>query len=797
MMRPHTSYLIGATPRTGSYLLCEVLRNTGLVGRPTEYVSQSFEGYWSRRWGTSTYGEYLDKVIETGTTPNGVFGLKTHLYQFNYFVGKLRQIPEYRELGLPDLLSTIFPNLHYIWLTRRDKVRQAVSFLRARQSNIWSQTDEPLAPVGKPTLKEPRFDFGALDYIVQKMEEDEASWQSYFNAWKVQPLVVVYEELVQAYEEIARRILEHLKIPTPPDLVFAEPHMKKQADALSEKWVERYQKLKRAQAQKTLAAFQGIHRGETIVVCGCGESLNDFTLPERSITIGVNDVGRRFQPNYLVVLDPREKLKDYRFHYVETSQADFLFASCELGVQHPNIVKFALRQKKDPDFSDSNGLQYTARPYYSPYFALCLAMQMGASRIGLIGVDFADNHFFGPTGPYPGARHLPEVERQFRHLNDVLIARGVKVFNLSSRSRITAFPKMLQEDFKALAGSALAVGDARAPLRIICYVKKPLDSVTTILARCINARTPHYARCLCGQNGESRAVFEEDINWAKSPRTAEAELAKADVVIVDTGIVEPDHHPLLTGKAIITLVHGCSGQVARTFVERGFPGALMGHCPAMLAEFKGWSVVPPPVPLWERAYQPGEKESTLTICYTRPNQSDRHRREHGLDGYSEEGDPTLRILERLARKYPIRVEVVADDHLSQGEGLGRRAHIVMDDCVTGGYHRTSLEGLAVGSAVVNGVGRRAEVLEAFRYCAGGESSKPFVYANLDVLEGVLASLIRRGSASLAQEGMWNRQWMEEHWDFAWQWEQFWLPLISSAMRHARSSSPIQVLPTHG
>jgi hypothetical protein len=54
----------------------------------------------------------------------------------------------------------------------------------------------------------------------------------------------------------------------------------------------------------TLAGFRNRHRGRTIVVCGCGPSLNDFTEPDRFITIGVNDVGRLFDPTYLVVVDP-------------------------------------------------------------------------------------------------------------------------------------------------------------------------------------------------------------------------------------------------------------------------------------------------------------------------------------------------------------------------------------------------------------------------------------------------------------------------------------------------------------
>src|SRR5205823_4062494 len=37
IMLPHTSYLVCATPRSGSTLLCEALNNTGLAGHPQEY----------------------------------------------------------------------------------------------------------------------------------------------------------------------------------------------------------------------------------------------------------------------------------------------------------------------------------------------------------------------------------------------------------------------------------------------------------------------------------------------------------------------------------------------------------------------------------------------------------------------------------------------------------------------------------------------------------------------------------------------------------------------------------------
>jgi hypothetical protein len=190
---------------------------------------------------------------------------------------------------------------------------------------------------------------------------------------------------------------------------------------------------------RSLADFCRIHDGESIVVCGCGESLNEFAHPERFITIGVNDVGRRFDPNYLVVVNPRTQFTGDRFHYVETSRAEYLFTQLDtLGICHPHIVKVRLGNYGGTQFSNADVLHYTQN---SPYIAMCLAAHMGAKRIGLIGVDFTDHHFFAATGRHPLVSSLTRINTEYRQLGAALAERGVEIVNLSPRSRLTAFPK--------------------------------------------------------------------------------------------------------------------------------------------------------------------------------------------------------------------------------------------------------------------------------------------------------------------------------------------------------------------
>ena len=53
------SYLICATPRSGSSLLCEALRNNGLAGNPDEYFGPMHVKRWNEHWQTQSEIEYL------------------------------------------------------------------------------------------------------------------------------------------------------------------------------------------------------------------------------------------------------------------------------------------------------------------------------------------------------------------------------------------------------------------------------------------------------------------------------------------------------------------------------------------------------------------------------------------------------------------------------------------------------------------------------------------------------------------------------------------------------------------
>jgi len=232
-VKPQTCYIICAVQRSGTKLLCEALRNTGLAGVPDEDFLCGEQDHWKQG--------YLRSVFQQGSTSNGVFGATIMWNYFPYVLRNLRELPEYKGLATPEVMGAVFDHPKYIWLVRRDKVRQAVSWAKAAQTDVWYvRQGESTAP-----KQEPVFDFTFVDNLHRLVLEGEAGWQDFFEESGVQPLKVVYEELVDAYEATALRVLRYLGTPDLVDTRFGERELQRQADGVNEAWVQHYLEIKK------------------------------------------------------------------------------------------------------------------------------------------------------------------------------------------------------------------------------------------------------------------------------------------------------------------------------------------------------------------------------------------------------------------------------------------------------------------------------------------------------------------------------------------------------------------------
>lgn len=535
-----------------------------------------------------------------------------------------------------------------------------------------------------------------------------------------------------------------------------------------------------------LQAFKDRHAGETVLVCGCGASLREVAPQAAHVTtIGVNDVGRLFDPSYLVVVNPPRQFTHDRFRHVAASRARAVFTQLDLAGQvQPPVVRFELGERGGTDTTGER-LHFTQN---SPYVAVCLAAYMGARRIALIGVDFTEHHFFGATGRHPLSGRLAQIDAEYGALAAALAQRGIELLNLSACSRLTRLPRTT---LAALGATAPAPPPApERPLQIVSYATTPVAGVPALLAACINHATPHRALCLWPGGGYGNGVhFEGGQCWGREPKQVLAALAAADVVIVHNGKVDPAHEAVLHGKHRVTLAHNYAWNVdLRAVREQGLPGLVVGQYQATLPEFAGWGWVPNPLPLWQPDHRPAAKDGeVIHIAYTPSGRHERYPPDHRLYWHGKGWQTTLAVLARLQQRHGRRlcIHSTAQGQMSHAQALDvkRRAHIVIDECVTGSYHRNSLEGLAAGAVVINGVGLLPGVEAALRHCAlGADGPLPFVHSRLETLEATLEHLIAQGAPALTALGRRNRAWMEQHWAFEAQWPAFWAAACGDAAR---------------
>lgn len=238
-MRPQLYYLICTTPRTGSTFLGTLLTNTGLAGMPWEYFNEAEYSTWLfEHFQVYNFNEYLHKIFKNTPSSNGVFGAKVMgAGYFETFANRIRQLPNYKNqnLSTPELMEDFFYNLKYIWLTRRNKIRQAISLYKALQSGRWHTNDKR-----KLTGIEPVFDFESVEYYLKEIIKQEAYWERFFNEADIIPLTIVYEDFCIDQEKAVRCILQYLGISTPPNLNLGEVKQKKLADSTTEIWVRQY-----------------------------------------------------------------------------------------------------------------------------------------------------------------------------------------------------------------------------------------------------------------------------------------------------------------------------------------------------------------------------------------------------------------------------------------------------------------------------------------------------------------------------------------------------------------------------
>jgi trehalose 2-sulfotransferase len=246
---PAATYIICTNPRSGSWLLSDGLASTSLAGNPREWfnplVEQKRRAQWRMNHSTDlTNAEYLNHVRALGTTSNGICGIKLHYYQFDELLKKLTTSADLGELRAAELVAAAFPSIKYIWLTRYDKARQAISYRLACTTGKWWLIDGAERNKGEDKAEEPNFDPHVLIRLEHTLMENDLKWQAYFHENGIIPLTISYEDLASDYSGTIVRVLEWLGVRVADTADVRPSRFKTQSSTLNEDWLVRYKAFK-------------------------------------------------------------------------------------------------------------------------------------------------------------------------------------------------------------------------------------------------------------------------------------------------------------------------------------------------------------------------------------------------------------------------------------------------------------------------------------------------------------------------------------------------------------------------
>lgn len=202
------AYTIATVARTGSNHLCSMLTHLG-IAKPTEHFH-----FRHPHFKDADLDDLLTRIIEANTV-NGVFGSKMFPDQRAWFEATASNL-----LGKRVFVHDIFPLHRWVRLSRNDKVRQAISLYRARETNEWLD-----ATIDRSSGLQIEYDYNGILGCIRELALLEASWGEYFWSAPKQHEVktFTYEDMTTDPWGVVRGIAETIQVPDWQGLASHDP----------------------------------------------------------------------------------------------------------------------------------------------------------------------------------------------------------------------------------------------------------------------------------------------------------------------------------------------------------------------------------------------------------------------------------------------------------------------------------------------------------------------------------------------------------------------------------------------
>lgn len=230
---PELTYLLASVPRAGSTHFSHLLWRTGCLGAPLEYLNFAPLGPYGFAANSPELQQQLWRsVLRRRCSPNGIFGLKV-------FTQQLEQLQETNPPLLADALKMMLPRdcpRHIVYLRRRDRVAQVVSYARAWISGVWRKEQEKAEPTSIEYSQQ------ALETAERAIAHQEMIWTKMFDDLRIEPLMLWHEDVLADPPLAARQVADYVAATIDPESAVNVPAIEKQSSGDTSAWVENYER---------------------------------------------------------------------------------------------------------------------------------------------------------------------------------------------------------------------------------------------------------------------------------------------------------------------------------------------------------------------------------------------------------------------------------------------------------------------------------------------------------------------------------------------------------------------------
>lgn len=246
-MSQFDSYAICTSPRSGSTLLCNMLTATGIAGKPKSYFFGNTLDGWIEDLAldvaqAATESDLIQQAMQVamakGRNGTAIFGQRLQAHSLAFFLEKLAVLhPD--AANDAERFQLTFGRTLFVHLRRPDKLDQAISYLKARQTGLWHMAPDGSELERTAAHRDPVYDRDQLHACIETFAGYDQHWDNWFASQAIVPVRLSYDALSLDPLGTLRLVLEQLGLdPTAADSVT--PGVKKLADGINDDWAARY-----------------------------------------------------------------------------------------------------------------------------------------------------------------------------------------------------------------------------------------------------------------------------------------------------------------------------------------------------------------------------------------------------------------------------------------------------------------------------------------------------------------------------------------------------------------------------